>query len=304
MDPFRFLIEYGLFRIAWGIFAHAPQRVAFGLGKGVGRMVYMLDSRHRAIALANLEMAMGGQRSLAEIRKVAQDSFLNLASSFVKVCRYRSLRETPIEGLVDFEGVPRVRKAKEEGRGVMLITAHLGSWELGALAALLIGYPLQVVFLPFDNPYLDQWVARVRSSTGNQVIPKRNALRAVLSSLRNGGIVVVLMDLNTMRGEGAFVDFFGKSASTTSAPALLALRTGAAVFPILTLRQGNHWLKVIVGEELPLSRSGNLQKDLVDSTAHFTRILEEYIRQHPEQWFWPHERWKTRPKSRVLNQGT
>ena len=227
---------------------------------------------------------------------------MNLVSTFVEVCRYQSLRKTPIQGLVDFEGVPRVGKAKEAGRGVILITAHLGSWELGALAAPLIGYPLQVVFRPFDNPYMDRWVAQVRSSTWNQGIPKRNALRGVLSSLRNGDIVVVLMDLNTMRGEGVFVDFFGKSASTSCAPALLAMRTGAAVFPILTLRQGNRRLKVVVGEELPLPRSGNLQKDLVDNTAHFTRVLEEYIRQHPEQWFWPHERWKTRPKGRVLNQ--
>ncbi len=90
------------------------------------------------------------------------------------------------------------------------------------------------------------------------------------------------MDLNTMRGEGVFVDFLGKSASTSCAPALLAMRRGAAVFPILTLRQENHRLKVLVGKELPLSRSGNSRKDPVDNTAHFTRVLEEYIRQHLE----------------------
>ena len=116
--------------------------MAFGLGKGLGRLVYILDSHRRAIAVANLKMAMGGQRSLAEIREVAQDSFLNLVSTFVEVCRYQRLRKTPIQGLVDFEGVPRVRKAKEAGRGVILITGHFGSWELGALAAPLIGYPL------------------------------------------------------------------------------------------------------------------------------------------------------------------
>jgi KDO2-lipid IV(A) lauroyltransferase len=111
-------------------------------------------------------------------------------------------------------------------------------------------------------------------------------------------MVVVLMDLNTMRNEGVFVDFFGKLASTTYAPALLALRTGAAVFPILAPRQKDGRLKVTVGEEIPLSRSGDLRKDLLDNTARFTKVLEGYIREHPEQWFWAHDRWKTRPKGR------
>jgi KDO2-lipid IV(A) lauroyltransferase len=241
-------------------------------------------------------MALGGERSEGEIHDLARASFLHLSSAFVELCRYRRLLEEPVENLVRFEGVERAVKVKSEGRGIILITGHLGSWEVGALASPLIGYPLEVVYRPLDNPYLERWLVQVRSSTGNRPVPKRNALRPILSSLQKGGIVVVLMDLNTMRGEGVFVDFFGRPACTTYAPALLALRTGAAVLPIQTLRQDNHQLRVLVGEEVPLFRSGDLQRDLVENTANFTRVLEGYIRQHPEQWFWPHERWKTRPK--------
>jgi KDO2-lipid IV(A) lauroyltransferase len=249
-------------------------------------------------------MALGGERSELEICRLARSSFLHLSSAFVELCRYQRLKEEAVENLVDFEGVERVVKTKADGRGMILITGHLGSWELGALVAPLIGYPLEVVFRPLDNPYLDRWLARVRSSTGNRVVPKKNALRQILSSLHKGGMVVVLIDLNTMREEGVFVDFFGKPASTTYAPALLALRTGAAVFPILTLREEENRLRVKVGEEIPLSRSGNLQQDLVENTASFTKVLEGYIREHPEQWFWPHERWKTRPKGQILEQSS
>lgn len=292
----RFLAEYVLFRFAWLILARVPQRVANALGGVLGRAAFALDLPHRKIALANLRMALGKQKSETEIRELALSSFLHLASAFVEICRYERLLEEPVEGLVQFEGVERAANARAEGRGMILITGHLGSWELGALAAPLIGYPLEVVYRPLDNPYLDRWLIGVRSSTGNRAVPKKNALRQILSSLQKGGIVVVLMDLNTMRGEGVFVDFFGRLACTTYAPALLALRTGAAVFPILTLRRNHDRLKVLVGEEIPLSRSGDLQRDLVENTAHFTRVLEGYIREYPEQWFWPHERWKTRPK--------
>ncbi|MDH7501033.1 MAG: lysophospholipid acyltransferase family protein, partial [candidate division NC10 bacterium] len=283
--------------------AKLPQGAAHALGRALGRAAFFLDRPHRKIALENLKMALGGERGEREIRRLARASFVHLASSFVEVCRYRRLLEEPVERLVQFEGVERAAKVKAEGRGMILITGHLGSWELGALASPLIGYPLEVVYRPLDNPYLDRWLAQVRSSTGNRAVPKRNALRPILSSLQKGGLVVVLIDVNTMRSEGVFVDFFGRPACTTYAPALLALRTGAAVLPILTLRQDHHRLKVLVGEEIPLFRSGNLQRDLVENTANFTRVLEGYIREHPEQWFWPHERWKTRPKGRPRGEG-
>ena len=297
----RYLFEYLLFLTASLVFSRLPTKMAHGLGRGLGKVAFVLDSRHRRIAMENLRIALRDGRSENEIRDLARASFFHLTSALVEICRYREFRKGPVERFVDFEGVPRVIEAREGGRGIVLITGHLGAWELGALAAPMIGYPLEVVFRPLDNPYLDRWLVRARSSTGNRAIPKKNALRPILSSLQKGGMIVVLMDLNTMRSEGVFVDFFGRLASTTYAPALLALRTGAAVFPILTLRQEERRLKVIVGEEIPLLSSGSLQKDLVDNTARFTKVLEGYIREHPEQWFWPHERWKTRPKGRGSN---
>jgi Kdo2-lipid IVA lauroyltransferase/acyltransferase len=292
----RHLLEYSLFRMASLVFVLLPAKMAYALGRGLGRATFALDLRHRRIAIENLRIALGDGRDEKEIRDLARTSLSHLMLAVVELCRYREFKEGPVERFVDFEGVPKVIAARNGSRGIILITGHFGSWELGALAAPLIGYPLEVVFRPLDNPYLNRWLATVRSSTGNRVIAKRNALRPILSSLQKGGMVVVLIDLNTMRNEGVFVDFFGKLASTTYAPALLALRTGAAVFPILTPRRKDGRLKVIVGEEIPLSRSGDLQKDLVDNTARFTKVLEDYIREHPEQWFWAHERWKTRPK--------
>lgn len=294
----RHLLEYSLFRMVCLVLALLPAKMAYALGRGLGRAAFALDFRHRKIAVENLRTALGDSRDEKEIRDLARTSLSHLALALVELSRYREFKDGPVERFVDFEGVPRVIAASNGGRGIILITGHFGSWELGALAAPLIGYPLEVVFRPLDNPYLDRWLAIVRSSTGNRVVAKRHALRPILSSLQKGGMVVVLIDLNTMRNEGVFVDFFGKLASTTYAPALLALRTGAAVFPILTPRQKDGRLKVIVGEEIPLSRSGDLQKDLLDNTARFTKVLEGYIREHPEQWFWAHERWKTRPKGR------
>jgi KDO2-lipid IV(A) lauroyltransferase len=296
----RFLAEYALVRLAWLVLAKVPPRVADVLGQGMGWLAYLLDFPHRRLAWANLQLALGGERSEREIRNLARSSFLHLAAAFVDLCRSQRLLREPLANIIQFEGLERAERIRAQGRGMILITGHLGSWELGALASPLIGYPLQVVYRPLDNPYLDRWLVGMRCSTGNRAVPKRNALRPILSSLQGGEIVVVMMDLNTVRGEGVFVDFFGRPACTTYAPALLALRTGAAVLPILTLRQPDHRLKVVVGEEIAVSRSGDLQRDLVENTARFTKVLEGYIRAYPEQWFWPHERWKTKPKARLL----
>lgn len=302
-DRVRFLAEYCLVRFACSVLARVPSGMADLLSWVMGWLTYLVDLPHRRLALANLQLALGAERSRGEIRKLARASFFHLVGAFVDLCRYQRLLREPLDQIVHFEGLERVVSISSEGRGIILITGHLGSWELGALASPLIGYPLHIVYRPLDNPYLDRWLVQMRCSTGNQAIPKRNALRPILSSLHRGGIVVILMDLNTVRGEGVFVDFFGKPACTTYAPALLALRSGAAVLPILTLRQPDHRLKVLVGEEIAVSRSGDLQRDLHENTARFTKVLEGYIREYPEQWFWPHERWKTRPKARSLAGG-
>ncbi|HWT82010.1 MAG TPA: lysophospholipid acyltransferase family protein, partial [Candidatus Methylomirabilis sp.] len=141
---------------------------------------------------------------------------------------------------------------------------------------------------------LDDLVTTLREQSGNQVIRKRDAVQAILQALRRGGTVAILIDQHVAEREGVVVPFFGRPASTGYAPALIAMRSGAAVLPGVIMRQGRARYRVVIGEEVPVRRSGDLKADLVENTARFTAAIEGFIRKHPEEWFWVHRRWKTR----------
>jgi KDO2-lipid IV(A) lauroyltransferase len=155
--------------------------------------------------------------------------------------------------------------------------------------------PIHVVVRPLDNPRLDDLLTAWRERGGNLVIRKREAIRAILRVLRRGETVGILIDQHISEREGVVVPFFGRPASTTAAPALIALRSGAAVLPAgITRRPGRGRYRIRIGAEVPVRRSGDLQADLVENTARFSAAVEAMIREQPEQWFWVHRRWKTR----------
>lgn len=274
-----------------------PSPLAYGLGNALGWLWYILDGRHRRIALENLTKAFDGKLSEAEIQRMARSAFMNLAMMAVETCRSPLLTPENLDTFVAIEGREHYMRAKAKGKGILWITAHLGPWELLPLASALKGEPLSIVVRPLDNPYLDEALNRMRTRGGNRVIAKRQALRAALEALGQGGSVAVLIDQNITRKDGVFVEFFGRLACTAAAPAVLALRTGASVLPAAIFRRGRDRYTIVVEKELTLIRTGNLKEDLVANTALFTRAIEELIRRAPDQWFWVHRRWKTQPQS-------
>ncbi len=166
-----------------------------------------------------------------------------------------------------------------------------------AYAQSVIGYPADIIVRPLDNKYLDRLVNKYRTKYGNRLIPKKNATKAVLRSLNQGQLLGILIDQNVSIGDRVFVDFFGQPASTVTGPAVLALRTGAAVIPAFIIRQTEGKHKIIYGQQIELINSGNRQADIQANMQQFTRAVEECVRKYPEQWFWMHRRWKTKPGS-------
>ena len=179
------------------------------------------------------------------------------------------------------------------GRALVL-TAHLGNWELLTLAPALTGYPLAVVARALDSPTLNVWADRIRRTGGVDIIDKREALRPVLAALRHGRLVGVLLDQNTSRREGVFVPFFGRLASTSRALAVLALRTRTPIVPAFTRRlaPGRHVITVYPALPLPSENDGTA---ILALTARCTAVIENAVRATPEQWLWAHDRWRTRP---------
>lgn len=192
------------------------------------------------------------------------------------------------------EGVEHLRAVLERHGRALVLTAHLGNWELLTLAPALTGYPLTVVARALDSPALGAWADRLRRTAGVEVIDKREAVRPILDALRRGRLVGVLLDQNASRREGVFVPFFDRAASTSRALAVLALRTRTPVLPAFTRRLAPGRHQITIHPALPLPATAG-DDAVLALTARCTEVIEAAVRATPEQWLWAHDRWRTRP---------
>lgn len=273
---------------------HMPVAVLAFLGRFFGSLAYKLDKKHRGIALSNIKRAYGPSLSDKEAERTARKVFENLGMTAFEFMRLPWLKRKDLDGYVEWDGRENLDKALEKGRGAMLITAHFGNWELMAASYALCGYPIDVVVRPIDNPVLEQFVKWARSQSGNTMVAKNRSMRRLLTTLKTNGIAGILVDQNVALVEGVFVDFFGTLACTNRGPAILALASGAAVLPTFIVREGARH-RIIVGKEVQLSVTGDKERDAFENTARMTKTAEDMIRKYPDQWFWVHRRWKTRP---------
>jgi KDO2-lipid IV(A) lauroyltransferase len=247
------------------------------------------------VALQNIERSLGRDLGPTEVRRLGRRSFQHLGMNLVEACRY-FLRPTDVMlSRVRVEGVEHLRHAASAGRGILILTAHYGNWELLAAAHGLTGLPLSFVVRPLDEPILDELADRFRRRSGAELIVKDRAVREVMQALRRGRMVGILLDQNATRAEGVFVPFFGVPASTSKGLALLALRTGAPVVPVFLRREADGRHCMDVRPPLPAPAGA----DVLAYTAVFNEAIEAAIRRAPEQWLWMHARWRTRPREAV-----
>lgn len=201
-----------------------------------------------------------------------------------------------IERIVLLDGQENFDAARRAGKGVLFLTGHMSAWELAPFAHALYGYPLHFLVRPVANRRVDSLINGYRCLSGNQPIEKNRSARTILKVLVEGGTVGILSDHNTSLEEGVFVDFFGVAASTTSGLARIALRTGAAVVPgFLAWDAQLRKYRLRFEPPMELRQTGNEEEDVRENTGRFTRVIESYVREHPDQWLWVHKRWKTRP---------
>ncbi|HET8578356.1 MAG TPA: lysophospholipid acyltransferase family protein [Methylomirabilota bacterium] len=286
-------VGLALFAPVGMLLAWLPTRLGLWVGRRLGDLAWVALSARRALTLENLRRAFGGEQDPAELRRLGRRSFEHLGMNLVESCVFFFRPPDVLLSRVTLEGVEHLKAAATPGRGILLLTAHFGNWELLAAAHALSGFALSVVVRPLDNPVLDRVVARLRRRAGVELITKRQAVREVLDALRRQRMVGVLLDQNAARSEGVFVPFFGVPASTSKALAVVALRAGAPVAPVFIRRDasGHHTVHIEPALPPPADRNATAY------TAAFTRAIEAAIRRAPEQWFWMHARWRTRPRA-------
>jgi Kdo2-lipid IVA lauroyltransferase/acyltransferase len=288
-------IEYAAAWLGLKAMGLLPRSVARMVGAAFAAIAFRVRTPLRRAAQTNLRIAF------PEISETKRDEIIRrmvrqvgwMAAEFSQLPKYS---RDNIENIVVIDGFENFDAAKRRGKGVLFLTGHMSAWELSSFAHALYGYPLHFLVRPVSNRRVDALVNGYRCLSGNQPIDKNKSARAILKVLADAGTVGILMDHNTSLDEGVFVDFFGVPASTSSGLARLALRTDAAVVPGFLLWDGSRRkYRLRFEPTVELSRTGDEERDVRENTQRFTRVIEEFVRAHPDQWLWVHKRWKTRP---------
>ena len=272
-----------------------PRPLAHGVGILIGRLVYSLHPRLRRVGHRNLAMALP-QKSAAERRQILRGVYVSLGRLLGEACLFPNYTRANAAEIAVYQGFENFEAAEKRGKGVLLLTAHLGGWEVGSFFHSLMGHPMQIVVRPLDNPDVDGLVTRYRGLHGNTMIGKQEFARGLMGAMRRNETVGILMDTNMTPPQGVFVDFFGIPACTASGLARIAQHTDASVVPAFTIWDAVlRKYRVEFDRPVELVRSGNDEADTVANTARFTQAIERYVRRYPDQWLWVHRRWKTRP---------
>lgn len=290
-------LEYAVFRAAFGFFAWLPRRAALAVGALLGDLLFLFDIPHRRIALYNLRLAFPAM-SPQEHRAILRRSCRNLGRVGTECCHLASLTAESIHDYVEIEDPERWQAvfAAAAQRGAVILTGHLGNFELLAYAHGLLGHPITLVHRPMNNPLVDGAITGLRARVGTVSLPKKTAARAALRALHARQLVAIPADQNQTRRYGVFVDFFGLPAATTPGPARLAALSRAALLPVFLVRIGeSDRHRVIVLPEIELVRTGDREADVVVNTQRCTAVIEDMLRRYPDQWIWFHKRWNTRP---------
>jgi len=288
-------IEFWLVLAVARSLGRIPRGVARGLAEGLAAFVYAVFGRLRRVGLRNLELALP-ELPLKERRRILRGVYRSLGRQLVEFCRMPRYTSENTQKWIGTEGLDNYLAAKAKGKGVLVVTGHLGAWELSSFYHSLMGYPMGMVIRRLDNRLLDEYVNRIRCLHGNKVLHKDDFARDLLRAMRAGETVGILMDTNMTPPQGVFVDFFGRQACTASGLARVALKTGAAVLPGFMVWEAKERRYVLhFGPEIVFTRTDDAESDIVAATQACTRAIEGWVRRYPGQWLWIHRRWKTRP---------
>jgi KDO2-lipid IV(A) lauroyltransferase len=273
-----------------------PRSWSRAFGISLGWVVYLLHGRLRRVGMRNLTLAFP-EKTQAERGRILRGEFTSIGRQLAEVCQFPRYTIENVEQVVVYDGLENYERAYARGKGVLFLTAHFGGWEVSAFTHSMHGHWMHVVMRAMDNEYLDGLIRQYRTMHGNKMVDKDDFVRGLLSAMKAGEAVGILMDTNMTPPQGIFVEFFGIPACTASGLARIALRTDAAVVPGFTIWDaalGKYRLRFDPAVEL--IRTGDTEADIHANTQIFTRIIEEYVRKYPEQWLWVHRRWKTRPE--------
>lgn len=288
---------FGLYalRATYALLRVCPFFVIRLFSAAVGRLVYALASKERRLVLENLGVAFS-EWTPQQRKRCARRFFVLLVKSPLQTI-HAGFNKDRLDR-VAIRGREHLDRALRSGKGVIVLTAHLGNFTLMHLKLAHAGYPVVVMQRPIKSPKVNQYITRFQQRIGVRALisyPRTEAVKGLITALRENRLVFIMMDQD-FGDQGVWVRFFGRLASTASGPVVMALRTQAVLLPVSihTDAQGADVITVMPGQEL--MQGVTKQETILLNTAACSRIIESWVRAHPEQWGWIHRRWRTQPQ--------
>lgn len=275
----------------FGLAYRMPLPVCRAAGRVVGRCAYYVAPRVRSVAVPNAERAFYGERTRAECKAIVRESLVNIGQIAFEFAHIRRMDNRFRRKYVVYRGLERL----DRSRGAVFFSGHVANWEWICPLLAMAGLPVTGVVRPLNDSRLDAAVTRTRRTGGAEIVPKENAGRVLLRRLKQGGMAGIMVD-QSPRDSGVPTTFFGLPCWATAAPVMMAIRAGVPMHPVSMHRTRGGKYVVEVHDALPLLRTGDLRRDLVENTQRIQDVVESHIRRNPGQWLWVHRRWKRRER--------
>ncbi len=287
----KHILEYYIFKGIASLVRLLPLRVVRGFGVVLGYVFFHGIRIRRAVTIENLSIAFP-QHSSKRIKQIARESYISLAISILEMLWIPRFTRDILSRELYIENPELVERKQRENHGVLLLSGHMGNWELMAFGVgKLLGFSYMMVVHSQNNPRVRDLVNELRTSSGNRVVDMRIAARSILRALSNNESVALLADQSAPR-ESIYVNFFGRPAATFEGPAVMALKTRAPILMCYCARQKDYhyrvWFEELVYDDLVECSSDNIAV----LTERHVKALERVISQYPGQWLWQHRRWK------------
>lgn len=297
---FKYTIIYGIIRLLIFLSHLMPRKLWIKFTGLLGSLSYYFASTSRERTIEHLGLAYAGKKSIKEILALSKESFKMIGKNAGDLLRATKVRtKEELDKILVNHDYENYENARAKGKGVIFLTCHMGAFDLQITNMALRGLKPLIIGTVLKDPRLNQLLWEQRNALGAVAIERGKETIRLIKNLKSGGCVAILIDQDTSV-KSRFVNFFGMPASTPVGAAIFAMKTGAIVVPTYIYLGKDNMQHMHFLPEVPLVLTGDEEKDMITNTANYTKCIEEMIRQHPAQWVWMHERWKTRPGQEIV----
>jgi KDO2-lipid IV(A) lauroyltransferase len=293
------LIYYGVVFLIW-LSNFLPRKAWLSICGLLGRIAYYFVIETRKLVVKHLTLAYSKEKTAKEIDYLSKRVFTMLGKNAGDILRARSVKTlADLDKFLVVHGMENFENASKKGKGVIFLTSHLGAFDLQITVMALHGLKPNIIGTPLKDPRLNDLLFDYRNAYGAVAVERGKETFRLIKALKSAGSVAILIDQDT-KVKSRFVNFFDRPAATPVGASILAMKTGAAIVPTYIFLGEDGMQHMHILPEIAWTETGNEEENMKVNTQRYTCFIESVIREHPDQWVWMHERWKTKPGEEVL----